>query len=64
MRADDRSYHGMVDAITDGAIDSSMEAINGGAVLGVNTCDSDDGWDTNGSDNVSGNDGAKWKQMK
>ena len=64
MRSDDRPYHGMVDSITDGSIDSSMEATNGGAVLGVNTCDSDDGWDTNGCDNVSGNDGAKWKQMK
>ena len=32
MRADDRSYHGMVDAITDGAIDSSMEGTNAGAV--------------------------------
>ena len=64
MTADDRSYRGMVDAITDGAIDSSMEATNGSAVLGVNTCDSDDGCDSNGRDIVSGNDGAKCKQMK
>ena len=64
MRADDRSYYQTVDAITDGAIDSSMEGTNGGSALGVNTCDSDDGCDTNGCDKGSGNDGAKWKQMK
>ena len=64
MRADDRSYYQTVDAITDGAIDSSMEGTNGGSALAVDTCDSDDGCNTHGCDKGSGNDGAKWKQMK
>ena len=47
-----------------GSTDSSMEGNNAGAVKGVNTYDSDDGCEINGCDNGSGNDGAKWKQMK
>ena len=54
MRADDGSYRGMVDAISNGAIDSSMEGTNARAVEGVNKYDSD----TNGCDKGSGNDGS------
>ena len=53
-RADDGSYCGMVDAISNGAIDSSMEGTNARAVEGVNKYDSD----TNGCDKGSGNDGS------